>query len=190
MANVPTPEQIKQIVRSTHPAERQKVAINLHQVPVKAAANLAQQVVAKTTNQVNELNAEVERLTKQLAEVASGLQIRKRMSPQDLRDALNGLFETYNFSPAEELVMMLKNPAHPYYIQDVGMRTKVLFELQAYVMPKLKSTEITGEVKHKHTIVIKQYGPNKEVTTKEFVPPPNRESIPVETVVKEVTNGN
>ena len=187
MANVPTPEQIKQIVRSTHPAERQKVAINLHQAPVKAAANLAHQVVAKTTNQVNELNAEVEKLTKQLAEVANGLQIRKRMSPQDLRDALNGLFETYNFSPAEELVMMLKNPAHPFYIEDRGMRIKVLTDLQSYVMPKLKSTEITGEVKHRHTIVIKRFGDDNTVTMEELPPPVNREAIPVES---EVRNGN
>lgn len=184
MANVPTPEQIKQIVRSAHPAEREKVAIDLHRAPVKAAASLAQKVVASATNQVNELSAEVDRLTEQLRAVSIGLQNRKRMTPQDLRDALNGLFETYNFSPAEELVMMLKNPSHPHYIQETGMRIKVLSELQSYVMPKLKNTEVTGEVKHKHTIVIKRFGDDNTVTMEELPPPVNREAIPVESEVK------
>ncbi len=184
MANIPTPEQIKQIVRSTHPSERQKVAIDLAQAPVKAAATLANKVVASASNRVNELSAEVERLTAMLQTTSVALEKRKRMTPQDMRDALNGLFETYNFSPAEELVMMLKNPAHPFYITDLRLRTSVLQDLNSYVMPKLKSTEIKGEVEHKHTIMIKRFGEDGVTKIEPFVAPANREAIPVESEVR------
>lgn len=89
------------------------------------------------------------------------------MTPSDLRDALNSMFETYNFSPAEEMVQMLQDPSHPYYVQEIPQRLKILTELQSYVMPKLKSTEVTGEVKHKHTIVIKRYGADGSVKTED-----------------------
>lgn len=187
MANVPTPEQIKQIVRSTHPSERQKVAIDLARAPVKAAADLATKVVASASNRVNELTAEVERLTALMQSTAGKLEQRKRMTPQDMRDALNGLFETYNFSPAEELVLMLKDPSHPFYITDIKLRTSVLEGLNSYVMPKLKSTEIKGEVEHKHTIVIKRFGDDGVAKLEPFIAPTNREAIPVES---EVRNGN
>jgi len=184
MANIPTPDQIKAIVRGTHPAERQKVAIDLTRAPVQAAGNLAAKVVASATNQVNELKAEVERLRGLLQGTATALEKRKRMTPQDMRDALNGLFESYNFSPAEELVQMVMDPTHQFYITDIRLRTSVLQDLNTYVMPKLKSTEIKGEVEHKHTIVIKRFGDDGVTKLEPFEAPVNREAIPVESEVK------
>lgn len=123
--------------------------------------------MAGAAKKVEQLEAHIEKLTGQLRQVATGLEVRKRMTPNDLRDALNSMFETYNFSPAEEMVQMLRDPSHPYYVIEIPQRLKILSELQSYVMPKLKSTEVTGEVKHKHTIVIKRYGADGTVKTEE-----------------------
>lgn len=179
MAQVPTPEQVKHLLRGTHPADRDKVAQDTYRAPVAAAKAQADKVMAASAAHTASLKAEVEKLTAQLSMVSVGLEQRKRMTPQDMRDALNGLFATYNFSPAEELVLMLKDPSHPYYIMDAGMRVAVLKELNSYVMPKLKSTEITGEVKHKHTIVIKRFGADGGHTIEAPAPPPALE-VPAE----------
>jgi hypothetical protein len=160
-----TAEQLRERLRSTHPAERANSAAGYLKAPVREAKKIAEQAVAKTSNRVNELEAQLTKLTGQLMQVSQGLEVRKRMSPDDLRDALNSLFETYNFSPAEEMVQMIKDPSHPYYVEDPAMRLRILSELQSYVMPKLKSTEIKGTVDHKHTIVIKRFGDDGKVTT-------------------------
>jgi hypothetical protein len=159
-----TADQIKELLRSTHPADRAKVT---KQAPVPVSANEVRREVVSASNRVNELEAHIGKLTSQLKQVATGLEVRKRMTPNDLRDALNALFETYNFSPAEEMVQMLRDPNHPYYVIEIPQRLKILSELQSYVMPKLKSTEVTGEVNHKHTIVIKRYGADGSVKTED-----------------------
>jgi len=184
MATIPTAEQIKQIVRSTHPADRHKVAAALAIAPVKAAGDHAAKVVASATNQVNELKAEVARLSGLLQATATTLEKRKRMTPQDMRDALNGLFETYNFSPAEELVQMCMDPAHPFYIEDLKLRVNVLQDLNSYVMPKLKNTEIKSTHEHTHTVVIKRFGDDGVTRMEPFEAPPNREAIPVAAEVR------
>lgn len=160
-----TAEELKARLRSTHPADRANTAAAYLKAPVNEAKKIAEKAVAATTNRVNELEAHIEKLTGMIRQVSQGLEVRKRMSPDDLRDALNGLFATYNFSPAEEMVMMIKDPSHPYYVSDPGMRLKILSELQSYVMPKLKSTEVKGTVDHKHTIVIKRFGADGVVST-------------------------
>ena len=176
---------MKALLRGTHPADRDKMARDTYRAPVAAAKALADKVVASATTQVGALSAEVARLTAMLQGTSTALEKRKRMTPQDMRDALNGLFESYNFSPAEELVLMLKDPNHEFYIQDARLRTSVLLDLNKYVMPTLKSTEITGEVKHKHTIVIKRFGPDGGHTLEAPPEPPPRE---LEVTKKEVTD--
>jgi uncharacterized protein YpuA (DUF1002 family) len=154
-----TVEEIKAKLRSTHPADRPKVVTSdPYKAPVQQAKVVAEKMMEGAAKKVEQLEAHIEKLTGQLRQVATGLEVRKRMTPNDLRDALNSMFETYNFSPAEEMVQMLRDPNHPYYVIEIPQRLKILSELQSYVMPKLKSTEVTGEVKHKHTIVIKRYG--------------------------------
>lgn len=195
MVNPPTAAELRRKLQQAHPADRHKVEAEIESArqkmmkdaalnTVNAAGKLANQVVASTSNRVNELNAEVERLTKAMANMNIGLQVRKRMTPQDMRDALNGLFDQYNFSPAEELVMMLKNPNHPFYIQDAGTRVRVLQDLNSYVMPKLKSTEITGEVKHKHVIMIKRFGDDGAVQIEKAA---EQKILDVPVVTREIT---
>lgn len=164
-------------LRSMHPADREKALKSLVQQPIQQAQKDVKKSLSSTANEVNELQAKVADLTKQLAATARTLEVRKRTSPQELRDALNSLFESYNFSPAEELVQMLMEPSHPHYVEDVKLRASILMELQSYVMPKLKSTEITGKVKHEHSITILRIG--EDGTQK-------RESLPVREV--EVVN--
>jgi|SRR5688572_3253159 len=92
------------------------------------------------------------------------MRTRGRETPMELRAALNELFKNYDFSPAEELVRMLMDRAYEYHVKDLGLRKAILCELQQYVMPKLKSTEITGRIDHAHTIVIQRYGEDGSVT--------------------------
>lgn len=160
-----------------HPEDREKALKSLVTGPLKQAEKAAQVAQQQTAKTVEKLEAKILDLTKRMEMGKSQLAVRQRMTPQDMRDALNALFDTYNFSPAEELVQMLMLPSHPYYITEPAQRVAVLKDLNAYVMPKLKSTEITGEVKHKHTITIMRIGPDGQA---------NREAaaIPIEAKVE------
>ena len=152
-----TPEEIKAKLRITHPADRPALAKKLHNAPVAAKAEV-DRLVAAASNKVAGLAAKVDNLTQKLAGAATFAASRERLTPQDLRNALNDLFATYNFSPAEELVGMIMNRENPFYIEDTALRVKVLQDLNSYVMPKLKTTEITGQVKHAHVITILRIG--------------------------------
>ena len=89
--NVPTPAQMKELLRQAHPADRAKLekeVVSLKQQAMKDAAlntvkaakeaakgviAQANKAVASTNNHVNELNAEVERLTRAMAAMQIGL---------------------------------------------------------------------------------------------------------------------
>lgn len=163
-----------------HPADRERALKTLVQQPIAQATKAAQIAAASTANQVNALSAKVKELTEKLAATSKTLEVRKRLTPQDLRDALNSLFDTYNFSPAEELVQMCMDPTHPHYVEDLKLRANILMELQSYVMPKLKNTEIHGKVQHQHSITILRIGPDGS-QTKEALP--TREAEVVQRVI-------
>lgn len=163
MARVKTAEEIREILRETHPCDRAKAVETL-------VADTARSVTAQATARTAEVAVQVERKVRELQgkveEMKGALAVRQRMTPQDLRDALNSLFATYNFSPAEELVQMCMCPEHPFYIRDQRLRVSVLQDLNAYVMPKLKSTEIHGKVEHEHihSITIVRIGEDGKLT--------------------------
>lgn len=166
MARVKTAEEIRAILRETHPGDRAQAVESL-------VADTARSVTAQASARAEEAALRVEKkvsqLKEQVAKLNTGLEVRKRMSPDDLRDALNSLFATYNFSPAEELVQMCMRPEHPFFITDLRLRVNVLQDLNSYVMPKLKSTEIKGSVDHRHThaITIVRIGEDGKLTKEE-----------------------
>lgn len=185
MAKVaPTADEIRELlrIRQLHPADRAKALDKLKSQTGQEVQESVKKSLAEQSKKAEKAGAETAELEKRLSQLRTqmqGLEVRSRMSPQDLRAALNGLFETYNFSPAEELVMMLKDPKHPYYIDNVHLRVKVLGDLQSYVMPKLKNTEIQGRVEHAHKITIMRIGDDGVVKKEEM-----RTAIPVESRVR------
>lgn len=118
--------------------------------PVPPAPALSE-TVASVRERVTRLEADLAAANRTAAK-------KKRMTPDELRDALARLFDTYDFSPAEELVRMVMAPGHPHYVTDDKLRASILMDLQSYVMPRLKSNEIKGRVDHDHKITIVRIG--------------------------------
>lgn len=117
--------------------------------------SLRAEVVAKNAREAMTRAMTAERRVEILS---AKVEMRGRETPHELRAKLQDLFAKYDFSPAEELVEMVKNPSHPFYVLDAALRVRILSELQAYVMPKLRSTEIQGKVEHGHHITILRIG--------------------------------
>lgn len=178
MQTAKTPEEIRMLLMRTHPADQPKVVAKIVKSDTKEALTDAKQAAKSATKAAEKAEALKEKVTelqKQTHALSQSLAIRQRMTPQDLRDALTGLFGSYNFSPAEELVQMIADPTHPFFISDVRLRVSVLQDLNSYVMPKLKNVEIQGRVKHAHTVTILRIGPDgkrvKEVLPESASPP-------------------
>ena len=125
-----------------------------------------------------------EKIAEVRAEVAKP---KKKRTAAELRQAMELLMEKHDFSPIEELIeIAIDLRDRPLML---NMRVNILQDLAAYVQPKLKSVEMTGQVDHQHHIHIVRYGPDGAVT-KEQLPAPgsqasqldNRETRPVGTV--------
>lgn len=142
----------------------------------EAAAARVDDTLRKVTVANDQLERKVEDLSAQI--VAA----KARTSPAELRQAMLSLFSRYDFSPAEELILMLKDEANPHYVRDVSLRVKILCEVQQYVMPKLKSTEIHGEVEHNHTIKILRIGPDGGAKVEDMLAPRRVTTIDVEPI--------
>lgn len=175
---IPSPEEIRKHLKQKGDAPW------LRPTPEQAARKILVEADRRVVKADEQATRAVNRVTKKLEEVSdhvktlsTEIQRRDRMTPTDLRKALNDLFSTYDFSPAEELVQMLMNKGHEHYIDDVRLRVNVLSELQSYVMPRLKSTEIKGEVEHKHTVVVVRYGEDGSVTQEQAPRVIDRESV-------------
>lgn len=134
----------------------------------KASVDRAERESVRSANSAQAASLAARSINESLAskvfDMEKRLEMRRRENPAELRAALNGLFAKYDFSPAEELVRMLKDPTYEYHVKDLNLRKQILCDLQQYVMPKLKSTEITGEIDHSHTIVIRRFGEDGKVT--------------------------
>lgn len=112
-----------------------------------------------------EMKNQVNSLEERLKEVKSLITTRGRRSPTELRAALGDLFDAYDFSPAEELVrMVMEKNEDGRFVLEPGLRTKILSELQSYVMPKLSATKVEGHVDHSHTVLVVRYGDDGKVS--------------------------
>lgn len=176
--HVPTAEEIRRALESRDTfvtpwdrLEREKVADESAKKASRAALD-AKSAARTSQSLVQSLSERVEDLVKKV-------EIRGRSTPQELRAALNALFEAEQFSPAEELMRMLTDKEHEFYVTDLQMRVRILTELQQYVMPKLKSTEIRGKIDHAHTIVIQRIGSDGQVMREPLRVPGPREVRPV-----------
>lgn len=131
---------------------------------VKDALVDGRKTIERAIESAEAVEARAKQLVEHMVKAKMALEVRKRMSPEDLRAAVYGLFEAYNFSPLEEIILMLKDPSNPFFITCPKLRASVLFDLNSYMMPKLKTVESNHKHDHTHTVIIKRYGDDGVVT--------------------------
>lgn len=143
-----------------------------------------------THAQVND--QELEALEAQVKVLEKITEKKKRRTASELRAAMDILMEKYDFSPAEELIKLALEKREGgdfdgmYELDASGqrsLRVSILQELMGYVQPKLKSVEVTGEVKHSHEVHIIRWGDDGQVRKESLTNPGNRLAIPVEATV-------
>lgn len=85
---------------------------------------------------------------------AMALKNTRRMTPAEIREGLDLLFQKYNFSPVEELIIIAQNTDNEV------TQVSICKFLTEFMLPKLKTVEVKGQVDHNHTIVIRRFGPD------------------------------
>ena len=78
----------------------------------------------------------------------------KKMSPAEMRAGIELLYQKYNFNPVEELIVTAQQT------DDASLSTRICMFLTEFLVPKLKSVEVSGTVDHNHTVVIRRFGPD------------------------------
>lgn len=96
--------------------------------------------------------AAAEQRVAELSNKVKSLASKPKMTPQQLREGLDMLFQRYDFSPAEELIKTSQGT------NDVNLATRINMFLLEFIMPKLKSVEVSGSIDHVHTVVIRRFG--------------------------------
>lgn len=91
----------------------------------------------------------------------------KRMTPAEIREGMDLLFQKYDFSPVEELILIARS-------DETLESTKVSIckFLTEFLIPKLKSVEVKGQVDHNHMVVIRRFGPDGKPEDKPLVKVP------------------
>ena len=84
-----------------------------------------------------------------------------RRTPTELRKVLDLILQHYDVEPMLELVKMGMDSANV----SPELRAKIWMELQSYRMPKLKSIEHSGTVRHQHNVVIVRFGEDGKIRT-------------------------
>ena len=100
---------------------------------------------------------QVERLTRKVAALSQSVKNGKRLTPTEIRQGIDLLFQKYQFSPVEELIITAQNT------DDQNLSTRICMFLTEFMLPKLKSVEVSGTVDHQHTVVIRRFGPEGKV---------------------------
>jgi hypothetical protein len=104
------------------------------------------------------------------------------MTPQQIREGLDLLFQKYDFNPVEDLIQTAQGTA------DESLSTRICMFLTEFLVPKLKSIEVSGTVEHNHTVVIRRFGPSGEI---QDTPAPRMRTLEVqaERVIDEEVRG-
>lgn len=77
---------------------------------------------------------------------------QRKMTPSEIRQGLDLLFAKHDFSPVEELIQIAKRT------DNEATTVRICCFLTEFFLPKLKSIEVSGQVDHNHTVVIRRYG--------------------------------
>lgn len=111
-------------------------------VPVTSVSDIKRTIEREVTSNMRKVRAE---------------EAKRKLSPAELRQGLDLLCQKYNFNPVEELIQIA---------QATDMETtkvSICRFLTEFMMPKLKSIEVSGSVDHNHTVVIRRYGPDGQL---------------------------
>lgn len=107
-----------------------------------------------------QLRNRIEDLEVALEEANAKLQNRATL-PAELRKSLDALLEAYDVEPAEELIKLalkrkpgIEPGTEGEFVLSNTERKFIWETLLQYRMPKLKSVENSGTVKHEHTIKV------------------------------------
>ncbi len=153
---VPSPEEIKRRLA----APTQGVA-----VAEESLRAISHEVVDET------IESKVVKAMEKLKEDRAG----KLLSASEMRAALFSICAKYDIDPMEELVkytlpQKVRNKLGLTDEVSVEMRVKVLSDLVGYMIPKLKSVEVSGTVDHEHHIEIVRYGEDGTVRREKVTP--------------------
>lgn len=79
--------------------------------------------------------------------------VKKDLSFGVSREKFDELLKKHNLDPAEELILLVKKGN-----LDTDQQIKVLSELNAYRMPKLKAVEVKQDIDVSISVVIRRFG--------------------------------
>lgn len=105
----------------------------------------------RTQAKTAQLGREVEFLKDRVAKI-DAMRLGRKLTPQQIREGIDSLFQQYDFSPVEELIKLAMST------ENEGLSARICMHLMEFILPKLKSVEVTGQVEHTHTVVIRRFG--------------------------------
>lgn len=78
---------------------------------------------------------------------------------RNLKTLLDELFKRHGVEPAEELVRMAtERDALGNFILTIDQRIKIWSDLLSYRMPRLKAMEVSGQLDHSLTVIVRKFG--------------------------------
>jgi len=137
-ARIPSVEEIRS--RMNRPA---KIELGAIAAPEKKETAVAfkKEVLADVDHKLTSMEAKIKSLS-------SG----RKLTPAEIRESMDLLFQKYDFSPVEELIKMAMST------DDEGRKQRICEFLTEFMIPKLKSIEVKGQVEHNHVVVVRRFG--------------------------------
>lgn len=117
----------------------------------------------RTQAKAAQLGKEVEFLKDKVAAL-DVLKSGKKLTPQEIRQGIDLLFQKYDFSPVEELIKLAMST------EKEDLSARICMFLVEFILPKLKSIEVSGSVDHNHTVVIRRFGKEDQQLEQPRVP--------------------
>jgi hypothetical protein len=126
---------------------------------LQSGAPIVEQLPAVEHHEARKMiSDEVDEKLRGMKRKIDALKSGRKLTPAQIRESMDLLFQHYDFSPIEELIKMAIGTEEERTKKDICMF------LTEFMVPKLKSVEISGQVDHTHTVVIRRYGENGKIT--------------------------
>jgi hypothetical protein len=130
---------------------------------IKPGEGLAPMSRFEANDKFEKMENEIERRVDLAVTKVVEQNLGRKLTAQEMRGRLDILLAKHDFNPMEELILTAKDPdTLP------SEKIKICLNLVEYMLPKLKSVEVKGEVDHQHTIVIERYGEDGKAIREPF----------------------
>ena len=116
---------------------------------------MADLATKRNAAKAEQLSSEMRDVKARLDQLAA-IKQAKKLTPQQIRENIDLLFQKYDVSPVEELIKMAMST------QSEALAAKIWLSLVEYMLPKVKSIEVSGAVEHTHKVVIRRFGKDDE----------------------------